>query len=103
MPADTMLRDASLDLSSLLKNADKMFPSQRHALFKKLSKKSIGDFISNVTKLDVAESMLEFLPPNVFKANIAEIRIQMGKLSSQDLANVVYFPNSIVSLHCHLS
>ena len=97
MPSDTMLRDASVDLSSLLINADKMFPSQRHALFKKLFKRSVGDFVSNVTKFDVAESMLEFMPPNVFKANIAEIRIQMGNLSTQDLANVAYFPSSLVS------
>jgi len=51
--------------------------------------------------------MLEFMPPNVFKAGIADVREQIGKLSEKDLVNVVYFPNTLVSkferiFHFHL-
>ena len=96
MMSDAMLTDSSVDLSSLLSDAAKMFPSQRHAIFKKLYKTSVGDFVANVTKLDVAEEMLEFMPPDLFRSSLPAIREKLNQLSDQDLVNVAYFPASLV-------
>lgn len=98
MMSDAMLNDSSVDLSSLLGDAAKMFPSQRHAIFKKLYKTSIGDFVANVTKLDVAEEMLEFMPPDLFRTSLPAIREKLNKMSVQELFNVVYFPPPLVCL-----
>jgi len=98
MPSDAILSDAKVDLSSLLGSAAKMYPSQRHALFKKLYKTSISDFVANVTSLDVAEEMLEFMSPNIFRSSLPEIRDKLNKLQDKDLVNVVYFPNALVIL-----
>ena len=93
-----MLRDVNLNFSSLLIDANKMFPSQRRVLYEKSIKSSVGQFVGAVTQNDVEESMLEFMPPSVFKTNIADIRDNIGKLSAQEMVNVVYFPNALVSL-----
>jgi hypothetical protein len=76
-----------------------MFPSQRHALYKKLFRTSVGDFVANVTKLDVAEEMMEFMSPELFRARLPEIREKLNKLSEEELVNVVYFPLSLVSIN----
>ena len=97
-PSDTMLHDANLNFSSLLVDANKMFPSQRRALYQKSVKSSVGQFVAAVTQNDVEESMLELMPPSLFKDNIADIRDNLGKLTAQELVNVAYFPNALVSL-----
>jgi hypothetical protein len=74
-----------------------MFPSQRRALYQKLVKSSVGQFVSTVTVNDVEESMLELMPPSTFKANIGDIRDNIRKLSAQEMVNVAYFPNALVS------
>ena len=74
-----------------------MFPSQRRVLYEKSIKSSVGQFVGAVTQNDVEESMLEFMPPSVFKTNIADIRDNIGKLTAQEMVNVVYFPNALVS------
>ena len=95
-----LLREVNLTtvITSLVGKSGKMFPSQRHALYKKLVKSSsVGELVASVTQYDVAEAMLQFMPPNVFKAGIADVREQIGKLSETELVNVVYFPNTLVS------
>jgi hypothetical protein len=44
-PSDSMLASGSGDLASSLADAPKMFPSQRHAVFEKLSKVSFIFFL----------------------------------------------------------
>jgi hypothetical protein len=46
----------------------------------------------------VAEEVLEFLPPHVFRASLSDIREKLNKLSEDELANVIYFPHSLVRL-----
>ena len=95
--SEVMLRDANISVSLLLVEADKMFPSQRRALYQRSMKSSVGQFVSAVTKNDVEESMLELMPPSVFKANIADIRDNIAKLTAEEAFNVAYFPNTLVS------
>ena len=76
-----------------------MFPSQRRALFDRLSKTSIGDYVANATKLGVADIMNQFLPPSFFKENFRKICGKMEELSLQELDNIEQFPDAIVSLH----
>jgi len=100
MPSNMILHgvNETTMMTSLVGKSGKMFPSQRHALYKKLLKStSVGELVSTVTKFDVAEAMLGFMPPNIFKAGIAEVREQIEKLSDKELVNVVYFPNTLVS------
>ena len=98
MPSDAILNETTIDLSSLLGKAPKMFPSQRHALYKKLFRTSPSDFVANVTMLDVAEEMLEFMSPNIFRESLPEIRDRLTKFQNDDLVKVVYYPTALVIL-----
>ena len=82
---------------SLLPTAKKMFPSQRRAMFDKLSKTSIDAFVSKATKFGVGDVMIQFLPTRRFKESFQKNRKKWDELFSEQLNNVKQFPDDIVS------
>jgi hypothetical protein len=95
--SNSILETNSTVLMSLLPTAKKMFPSQRRAMFDKLSKTSIDAFVSKATKFGVGDVMIQFLPTKRFKESFQKNRKKWDELFSEQLNNVKQFPDDIVS------
>ena len=82
-------------IASLLSVTSKLFPSQRRAIFEKLSGASVSGFVANVTTSGVEDVMLRFLPPRIFKRHLKEVA---QSLDSRNLSDAVSrFPPALVT------